>query len=244
MTQTERVFADVAALARAAAEIVAETATRAVAARGRFMFVLAGGSTPRVLYELLAGEYADRVDWARTHIFFGDERCVDPDHKDSNYALANRTLLARVPLPPENVHRIESERGAALAAERYEDVLRRLFPGTPPAALFDLVLLGMGADGHTLSLFPGHDFDKDAGRWVIPATAPDAFAVKDRVTLTLDAVAGASRAMFLVAGADKGAALAAVRQARNDGGDGPPAARVKCRGEVLWLVDVGAAGKA
>lgn len=239
MTESERVFPDPEALSAGAAELVHRCATDAVARRGRFSMVLAGGNTPRALYQVLARDYVERIDWSRTQVFFGDERCVPPDHKDSNYAMARETLLSRVPVPAGNVHQMDGRLGAAHGAEDYERVLRNFFRAAPTAT-FDMVLLGMGADGHTLSLFPGHDFQADSGRWVVPALAPAGAPGPERITLTLDAVAGAGHAAFLVAGKDKSAALREVRRATQLG-DGPPAARVKCKGELVWYLDHAAA---
>jgi 6-phosphogluconolactonase len=231
-----------ASLALAAAEEWRARASAAVAASGRFAVVLAGGSTPRRLYALLADPsagYGAALPWARTHVFFGDERAVPPHHRESNYGMARDALLARVPVPDENVHRIRGEEEAEAAAREYEDELRAFFGAAPR---FDLVLLGMGADGHTASLFPGSSALDEPARWVVAPFVP-ALAVH-RVTLTLRALDAASRIVFVVSGAEKAPALARIL-AGGPGAVSLPAGRVRApAGSVLWLVDRSAAALA
>lgn len=188
----------------AAAERVAAAARNAVERHGRFTWVLAGGSTPRGLYRLLAREpYRSTLPWAETHVLFGDERCVPPQHEDSNYRLARETLLDHLPIPSEQVLRMEGELPPPQAAERYEARLRAHFLGTeaPP---FDLVLLGLGADGHTLSLFPGTPGLTETRRWVLAQEVPSRGW---RLTLTPAALPAARAAIWLVTGGDKAGAL-------------------------------------
>jgi 6-phosphogluconolactonase len=235
-----RRVADAEALARAAAEEVVAAAVRAVAARGRFTLALSGGSTPRRLYALLADPAAPfraRVPWAQTDVFFGDERPVPPDHPDSNYRMAREALLAHVPVA--SVHRIRGEDPAA--AEAYEGELRAFFavpPGGAPPRL-DLVLLGLGPDGHTASLFPGSEALDETVRWVRSPVV--ARLGTRRTTLTLPVLDRARAVLFLVAGADKAPALAQVL-APAPGAAPLPAARVRPDGgTVSWLVDRAAA---
>src|SRR5262245_15488639 len=154
-----RILPDTTVLARAAADEFIRAARAAVAAHGRFMVALSGGSTPKASFALLAADElhgASKLPWDKTHIFFGDERHVPPDHPDSNYRMANEALLTKVPILPGNVHRVRAELDAATAAAEYETELCRVFnlrPGDVPR--FDLIMLGMGPDGHTASLFPG-----------------------------------------------------------------------------------------
>jgi 6-phosphogluconolactonase len=226
-------------LARAAADEWRARALSAVAELGRFAVALAGGSTPRALYALLAdpaAPYRDALPWAHTHVFFGDERAVPPDHPESNYGMARDALLARVPVPPGNVHRIRGEEEPEVAARGYEDELRSFFG---PATRFDLVLLGMGADGHTASLFPGSPALEEPSRLVAAPLVP-ALGVR-RITLTLRALDAAARAVFLVSGASKAPALARILSGE-PGAAALPAARVRPgHGSVLWLVERGAA---
>ncbi|MCA1555486.1 MAG: 6-phosphogluconolactonase, partial [Acidobacteria bacterium] len=154
-TPNLQIFADAGKVARAAAERFIELARESVAAHGRFSVALAGGSTPKRIYELLASDELNaQLDWSAVHIFFGDERCVPPDHADSNYRMANEALLSRVSLPEQNIHRMRGEGDAVANARLYEDELRGFFDGENWPQ-FDLVMLGMGDDGHTASLFPG-----------------------------------------------------------------------------------------
>ncbi|HEX9049135.1 MAG TPA: 6-phosphogluconolactonase, partial [Anaeromyxobacter sp.] len=231
-----RRMADAEEVARAAAEEVALAAARADAARGRFTLALAGGSTPRRLYALLADARAPfraRVPWERTHVFFGDERPVPPEHPDSNYRMAREALLDRVPVA--SVHRIPGEDPAA--AEAYEDELRRFFevpPGGPPPRL-DLVLLGLGEDGHTASLFPGSPALDERARWVVSPFV-ERLGTR-RTTLTLPILDRARAVVFLATGAGKAGALARVLAAA-PGAAPLPAARVRPdAGAVVWIVD-------
>jgi 6-phosphogluconolactonase len=205
------------------------------------MVALAGGSTPRSLYRLLAddkGPYRTRVPWESTHVFFGDERMVPPDDPDSNARMAFESLLRHVPVPGEQVHRIRGENpDPDRAAEEYEEMLRvtfRLAGREEPR--FDLVLLGLGADGHTASLFPGDLALRETVRLAVPSTAP--LPPSARVTLTLPVLNAASSVLFLVTGASKSPAVQRVRR-----GEDLPAARVRPQnGSLLWLCDRAAAG--
>lgn len=234
------VYPDAPALARGAAELFLRTGRAALDDRGAFTVALAGGSTPRAMYEILAADPRG-IDWPGVEIFFGDERCIPPEHPDSNSGAARRALLSRVPLDPAHIHPMRGALGPRAAADDYEQLLRRRFAGPDPTT-FDLVLLGMGVDGHTLSLFPGHNFAADQRRWCVPAVAPPASPVRDRVTLTLDAVARARAACFLIAGPDKAAALRRVRAAPPAGDPRTPASLVRCRSPVTWLTDRAAEG--
>src|SRR5918912_4236836 len=153
-------------VARAAADRFVEIARAAIRERGRFSVALSGGSTPKRAYELLASEdYRDKLDWSKVHIFFGDERCVPPNDAESNYRMANEAMLSRVALPARNVHRIQGVGDAAANARLYEDELRTFF-NDASWPRFDLVLLGMGDDGHTASLFPGTAALNEQQAWV------------------------------------------------------------------------------
>ncbi len=202
------VAADVASLARVAADRVRVVAANAIAARGRFRVALAGGSTPRALYADLAATHD--VDWARTDIFFGDERCVPPDDAQSNYRMARETLLSVAGVPPDNVRRLRGEDAdLQRAAWDYEATL-----GGPDGAPLDLVLLGMGADGHTASLFPGTKALDEGRRLCVPNEVPQLST--RRLTLTYPALLGARDVLFLVAGADKAETLRDVLHAPLD----------------------------
>lgn len=236
------IYPDAGALARAAAELVIVLSEEAIAARGRFAVALAGGSTPRTTYALLATEeFANRVDWPRVHIFWGDERCVPPDHIDSNYLLAQQALLDHVPILASNVHRIACEKEPTHAATGYERTLRTFFarfsPGRSPR--FDLILLGMGPDGHTASLFPGTAALREKKRWVVAHYIESLAAW--RVTLTPKVINSAARVVFLVCGADKAERLHEVLAGPRQP-DRLPAQIVRPGdGRLLWLVDSAAA---
>lgn len=238
---TFTIVPDPAALARAAANRFVEVANESIHARGRFVVALAGGSTPQAMHTLLAGGLLPPNTWSNTFIYFGDERCVPPDDPRSNFASAHKTLLSRVPIPEAQIHRMQGELAPALAADRYHTVLTSSFK---EGETFDLIFLGMGADGHTLSLFPGHDFAADRGRLAVTALAPPQSPVQDRITLTLDAVSRARHAIFLIAGQDKALTLATVRAARPEGREDYPASLITCRSGVEWLIDRAAAGPA
>jgi 6-phosphogluconolactonase len=236
--RVERV-ADLAALARAAAADFARRAEAAVAARGRFTVALSGGSTPRALYALLAdpdAPWRNLVPWGRTQTWFGDERNVPPDHPDSNYRMAREALLAHV---AASVHRMEGERPAREAADRYEADLRATLGaegGLPPR--LDLALMGLGADGHTASLFPGTDALEERVRWVAAPWVPAVGA--HRITLTLPVFERARAVVFLVAGAEKAPALARLLSPP-PGEPAIPAARVRPEdGDLLVIADAAA----
>ncbi len=227
------ICADAAGLARAVAERFVALAGEAVAARGRFVVALAGGRTPRAAYALLATDpFASRVDWARVHVFWGDERCVPPDHPESNYRMARETLLDQVPIPPARVHPIQGDLPPARAAVAYEEELGAVLG---PEGRFDLVLLGMGSDGHTASLFPGTPALEERDRAVVAVYVERLRAW--RVTLTLPTINAARHILFVVSGAEKARALARVRA-----GEPLPAGRVRpAGGGPTWLVDRAAA---
>jgi 6-phosphogluconolactonase len=233
------VWADADALITRAAELFAETARQSVAARDRFTVALAGGSTPRALYELLAGEaYAPRIPWGETHVFWGDERCVPPASNESNYGMAHEAMLARVPVPAEQIHRLRGEDEPEQAARDYEKILGATFDESPPR--FDLILLGMGADGHTASLFPDSAALGETERLI---AAPYITGLKaHRLTMTPRLINAARSVTFLVAGEAKAASLSAVLEGESDPRRYPAQLVEPASGELVWLVDEAAAG--
>ncbi len=234
-----RVFQDLEDLSLAAAEYFIHLAKRISASRQRFAVALSGGSTPQRLYSLL-GEpmYRDAVEWSRVHVFWADERCVPQGHPESNYRLAYDAFLSRVPVPAENVHRIRGEDEPGKAAQAYEEELRSVFD-TPGAAIFDLIILGAGEDGHTASLFPGSAALDEKARLAVPVylKGPE----MNRVTLTLAVLNSAAQVLFLASGRAK---ADVVRDILEGGGSRHyPAGRVRpTDGNVLWFIDRQAAG--
>ena len=221
---------------------VAEWMTQAALAASRpFRVSLSGGSTPKILYSLLASDdFRGRFPWERVSWYWGDERFVPYDHPDSNYRMTREAMLAKAPVPPENVHPVPADGTPEEAARRYERTLREAY-GTatldPARPLFDITLLGLGADGHTASLLPGQPVLDERTRWVMAVShgRPEV-----RITMTYPAIDSSRSVAFLVAGREKAAILNTIR-----GGDSAlPAARVRPVGDLIWFVDKAAAGQA
>lgn len=253
---TIEVHTDPTALALAAARHFVRAANAAIGARGRFTVALAGGSTPAELYRLLSQvPFREQIDWSRTLIFFGDERCVPPDHLWSNYRMARETLLDAVPLPPANVHRMAGELDPAAGALAYAAALRCAFDlrgaGRP---VFDLILLGMGDDGHTASLFPGMAAPHERRRIVVASAVPAYVQpAVPRITLTFPVLNAARHVLFLVAGAGKAEKVRVILGDLRTGysersaaeSKDLPAGRVQpTHGTLTWLLDRAAAGLA
>jgi 6-phosphogluconolactonase len=240
---TPELFDSADALAQGGADAVVAAAGAAVRRSGAFFWCLAGGSTPRALYALLASEaFAGRVAWDRVQVFFGDERCVPPDHPESNYRMAREALLAHVPVPGAQVHRIAGELAPEAGAAAYEATLRATLGVAAdggPARAFDLVLLGMGGDGHTASLFPGSV--DEPGRWA--SARLDPAGALWRVSLLPLVLNGARDIRVLVTGAAKAERLAEVLEGPSRP-DALPAQRVRpVDGTVTWMVDRAAAAR-
>jgi 6-phosphogluconolactonase len=239
-----RVYASAAELARAAAEEFALTAGEVTRQADRFTVSLSGGSTPEALYRLLAdrGEpFRDRIPWSLIHFFWGDERHVPPDHPESNFRMAKSALLDTAPVPPGNVHRIPAEEpDAARAAGEYEAELRSFFQlSRGEAPRFDLVLMGLGEDCHTASLFPGtraiHERERLAvAHWIEKLGA-------FRITLTPPVFNAAARTIFLVSGSKKAAAVRAVLEGDFDPDRSPAQIVRPVAGSLVWMVDRAAA---
>jgi 6-phosphogluconolactonase len=226
------------ALADAVARHIVQRARRAISSSGRFTLALSGGSTPRAAYTCLAkGALASRIDWERVHILWGDERCVPPDDPRSNFRMAREALLDRVPIPPRQIHRIRGEDFPEEAAEAYERELRELRRHGP----LDLVLLGLGEDGHTASLFPGQSVMHEKGRWVLATPAPD--KTMWRVTLTPEVLNMARNVTFVVSGASKALRLQQVLEGPFTPDVLPAQAIRPLRGRLTWMLDQAAAGQ-
>lgn len=272
---------DRAALARQAATRFVAIAREAIELRGRFAVALSGGSTPLELYSLLATpEFVLQIDWPRTHLFWGDERAVPPDHPECNYRMTNEALLSKIPVPAQNVHRIHAELPPDDAAREYENDLREFFyldadkrrqtqnnvmlsaakhpahsnenhlaqrtsetlrsaQGDLPS--FDLILLGLGADGHTASLFPHTRVLRETQRWVAAEYVEKLGT--PRITLTAPVINAARHILFLVAGADKAETVRAVLRGAYRPDDLPAQLVQPTNGKVVWLMDEGASEK-
>jgi polyphosphate glucokinase len=238
-----RVLDDPRSFAEAAARLLADQAAAAVATGGRFTVALSGGSTPLGLYDLLAQDeyWRGLIPWQQTQVFWGDERHVPPDHADSNFLAAQSRLLAHVPLPPENVHRVRAElTEPELAATEYEADLRKAF-GLARGELprFDVILLGLGSEGHTASLFPGTTALAEQNRLVVRNWVGKLFA--DRITLTPPVLNHAALVVFLVTGRDKALVLKAILEGPLEPEQLPAQLVNPTQGRVIWLLDRDAA---
>lgn len=236
MKAQAKILPDAEQLITAATEHFVATARNAIAKRGVFYVALAGGSTPKGLYEKLATEpYSQQIDWARVQLFFGDERCVPADHDDSNYKMARLAMLDKLPIPADNIHRVPTEAGeAAVVAVEYAKTLQTVMNG----AAFDLVLLGLGPDGHIASLFP----ETPALTVTDTLTTPvyvEKFA-SWRVTLTYPVINAARQVIVFIAGAGK---ADIVRDISNDALSGLPVQQLAPQGDYYWFMDQAAAGQ-
>jgi len=236
-----RIFKDMESLSRDAANIFIEAAEQSIAERGRFLVALNGGSTPTRLFQLLATDYKNKVDWNKVHIFWGDERCVPPDDPGSSYGQARGLFLGHVSIPDSNIHRVNGELEPVEASRDYSLALSRF--ASPPFdfPLFDLVYLGMGEDGHTASLFPGSPVDTTEP--TLPVTAQYQDRPANRVTITQLVFNQAHVVAFMATGEKKANTLAEVLSDRYN----PalyPAQRIEPKeGILIWLVDEPAASQ-
>lgn len=233
-----RIFPDVETLSRAVAQSIADRINAATQGGARFYLSLAGGKTPRALYRLIAQEYRDQIRWALAHIFWGDERYVPPNDSHSNYRMARENLLDHVAIPAKNVHPMPTDfPEPEAAAPAYERTLHNYF--STPWPHFDLILLGLGADGHTASLFPGSPALEERERWVVAARGP--IEPKQRLTVTLPVLNHAQQIYFLVTGQDKAEALARAVAGTSDPKSCPAAAVRAGHSDVVWWADEAAA---
>jgi 6-phosphogluconolactonase len=237
------VMDDAQALYVRAAEEIAHFAGEAICTHGEFTLCLTGGATPASTYELLATRFRLSVDWKEVQFFWGDERCVPPDDSASNFGMANRTILSKLALRPEQVHRMRGEDDPARAAQEYERELRAFFdleqPGDFPS--FNLLLLGLGDNAHIASLFPHHSALREETRL---AVAVDVEATPSRrISLTLPVINSAERVMFLVSGEKKAAAVRNILQGPQDPEEYPGQFVKPHSGEIVWLVDQAAASE-
>ena len=236
-----QILSDLETISHQAASLFVKAARNAIDRKMRFVAAISGGSTPTRLYTLLgSAEYSSPVDWQRVHFFWVDERCVPKDHEESNFKTAFDTLLSKITIPGENIHRIRGEEDPDKAAIDYEENVRKFF-GILGLPMFDLVILGMGEDGHTASLFPGSKSLEEKGRLVVPVYLEKPKI--NRITLTLPVLNHAAQIFFLVSGRSKATVLFEIL------GDGHkkdqyPAGLIRpAQGRLLWLIDQEASGK-
>jgi len=238
------ILKDAEALALRVADLFALASQEAAAARGRFAVALSGGATPRALYKLLARQqFSQKIPWRRTHLYWGDERCVPPDDPESNYGMAREAFIRHVPIAADNVHRLRGEELPEEAALDYDAELRRLAAQERPRAevpVFDLVLLGLGHDGHTASLFPHSDALIVEDHLVVPTTAPDG---TPRLTVTAPVINAARRVWFLVSGADKAGMVAEVIEGLHVPNAVPAQGVAPAHGSLTWFLDEAAAAE-
>jgi len=233
------IFPSPEALSLAAAEAFAQLANKVIAAKGRFAVALAGGNTPRTIYKLLATDYREQIEWPRVHFFWGDERYVPSNDPDSNYRMAREALFDHVPVLAENVHRMPTEFiQPETAALNYEKTLQDFWPNSLPR--FDLIQLGLGPDGHIVSLFPNSPLLEEEHRLVAVVTGSPK-PPPTRITLTLPAINHAAQIHFFVTGAEKAEALRATLEGARDLKRFPAQAVQPVNGHVIWWVDEKAA---
>ncbi|HWF44123.1 MAG TPA: 6-phosphogluconolactonase [Candidatus Kapabacteria bacterium] len=232
------IYPTIQSLSEAAASELARLSSEAITNRGRFMLALSGGSTPCTLYEVLAKHYRDSIDWQDVHIFWGDERYIPHDNPESNYFLAKKSFLDYINIPSENIHPIPTlYSNPEEAARTYDRELTDIFGGIKPA--FDLILLGLGSDGHTASLFPSLKFEKDDSRNVIVTESPAGPRI--RISLTMNAINRARNIFFLVEGKKKAGILKNVLNSTKEKEPHFPASRIKPNGTLTWFVNQAAA---
>jgi 6-phosphogluconolactonase len=234
-----------------AASFVAGTALRCVQKRGIFTLALSGGSSPRPLYEYLSTPpFRDALPWGKVHVFWSDERCVPPTHRESNFGMAFELLLSKVPLAHDNIHRIPAEiEPPQKAAQTYEMELRRFFglplpkkgsilpsSGEASAPSLDLILLGVGKEGHTASLFPGSPLLKEKRLWVAAAQAPEHIYPAWRITLTLPLINQAACVLFLVRGEGKKEVVESIMRSQRPDSSPYPAAMVRAKDRCVWFI--------
>ncbi|MGQ0812216.1 MAG: 6-phosphogluconolactonase [Nitrospiraceae bacterium] len=243
-TPEVRILNDVVELAQEAADLIVWLGEQAIAGRGRFVLALSGGTTPKILYATLAGpEFSKRLDWSRVAFFFGDERCVPPDHPDSNFGMADATLFQPLGISSGHIFRMNGEDSRPEeAARQYEATLRKELRAAAPAwPVFDLLLLGMGEDGHVASLFPETRALEERSRLVVTNPAPQGTM---RLTMTLGVINHAGNVLLLVTGKNKAGAARAVLEGRPIHIDPLPAAMVRPeKGRLIWFLDQAAAAE-
>jgi len=224
----------------ALAERIVETARVAIEEHRQYTMALSGGKTPELLYSLLASEFSERMGWNSIHLFWGDERFVPQDHPDSNFRMAYHAWISKVPIPRQNIHRIPTETETPdEAARSYEKTLKEFFnpPDNKSIPAFDAILLGVGTDGHTASLFPGSRVLGEKSRWVVSVEAPPSVFPKKRITLTLPLINNSREVFFFAFGDEKKNVLSKIFEEPEKAKKVYPAAMVKAQERLLWYVE-------
>lgn len=238
-----RVAGSVQDWAHQAAAFIASVSERAILANGRFIMALSGGSTPKTLYQTLASpEWRTRLAWKKIHFLFGDERCVPPDHQDSNFNMAQASLFHPLAIQPDHIFRMKGEgEGPSAVAREYEQTIRQLTETQPPTMpRIDLVLLGLGDDGHTASLFPGTSALQETKKVVTVGQAPT--GIRSRLTLTLGVLNQAAMVLFLVTGKGKADMIRRILEPTSEADRSLPAAKITPKsGQLVWMLDQAAA---
>jgi 6-phosphogluconolactonase len=219
---------------------IVEMSRITIADKGRFTMALSGGKTPELLYSLLASEFSERMGWNSVHLFWGDERYVPKDHPDSNFRMAYNALISKVPIPPQNVHRMPTgEENPEKAAEAYEKILAEFFNPSEEKSFptFDVILLGIGEDGHTVSLFAKSPALEEKYRWVVAVEAPPLGMPKKRMTLTLPVINNSQNVFFLAFGDEKSRVTRTILKEPDKARKIFPAARVEAREGLIWYID-------
>jgi len=235
------VFQNLEEICYSIANYLVKEAEASISKSGIFTFALSGGKSPKFLYNLLAGEYSKKFPWEAVHIFWGDERYVPKDHPDNNYAMANQSFLSKVPLRKENIHPILTELNSPEeSAQIYGHELCDFFRNKTEKennSTFDVILLGIGEDGHTASLFPDSSCLDEKKRWVVSSEAPPSFSQKKRITLTFPVINRSRKAIFLAAGSEKREVVTAILKNQAKTTRLYPAAQVCPKENLLWYVD-------
>jgi 6-phosphogluconolactonase len=234
-----RLYPDMESLKHEAAKTIADLIHSAVSKKSYFTIVLAGGRTPAGLYTVLAERFGKQILWPHVHIFWGDERYVPHNHQESNFAMAYKNLLSKIDIFPQNIHPIPTENDDPdKDAQKYEQMIREFFLQRGISfPCFDLVLLGVGKDGHTASLFPGDPALQEKRRWVAPVLAPADYSLRKRITLTLPAINSAANVIFIVSGSEKKMAVKAILEDTARAESFYPASMVRPAGKMIWFVD-------
>ena len=236
-----KVFPDLEQACSALAEKIKDLSQESIQQKKAFSLVLSGGKTPRPFYHLLGTQYAKKIEWNDVHLFWGDERCVPFHHIESNYAVAHELLISKVPIPKKNVHPMPvNARSAAVGAEIYEKELNEYFDRIESSErefTFDAVILGLGEDGHTASLFPGNHALFESVKWVLSVQAPSSYPTKDRLTLTFPVINISKNVFFLVSGERKKKIVDSILNSKSTQREKYPAEMVQPKGQLFWFLD-------